>query len=373
VQAEPTIEVARVGATFQADSQPEEIDVMTCSVVLSLLAVVLDLLPSAQPGRPTAPDSGSGRVVSLAITPAQLDAAQTRSLLPGPEELTEGDGVELYAEAVQALPQGLSIEQVQRWLGAPLSELPAADVQLVLQQAKTSVELASRGARCRNCDWPPFQPGMMPANLNGYRDLARLLCLQARLQIAQQRYDDAIATIRTGLAMARHVGESPTVVQGMVGIAVAAMVLRCVEDAAQAPGSPNLYHAMQALPHPLIDLNRPISSELKSLDANSQYSEATRHMMRRQMESSFDRVRQLMNRLDRTVVALQCIEALRHHVATHNGSLPTRLADVADVKVSADGTPCAYRLDGSKAVLEVPPPKGGRSKDAVRYEIAVAR
>ena len=173
--------------------------------------------------------------------------------------------------------------------------------------------------------------------------------------------------------MARHIGEGPTVVQGLVGVAIAAMVLRCAEDMAQAPGSPNLCHAMQALPRPLIDLNQPISAELKSLDANSQYSEATRNMMRRQMESSFDRVRQLMNRLDGTVAAIQCIEALRHHVATHDGSLPARLADIADVELPADEKPFVYRLDESKALLEVSPPKGGRSKDAIRYEITVAR
>jgi hypothetical protein len=216
----------------------------------------------------------------------------------------------------------------------------------------------------------------MPVNLTGYRDLARLLCLQARLQIAQKRYDDAIGTIQTGLAMARHIGEGPTVVQGMVGVAVAAMVLHCVEDMAQAPGSPNLYSALQALPHPLIDLNQPISSELKSLNANSQYNELTRNMIRRQMESSFERVRQLMNRLDRTVAALQCVEALRSYVAAHDGSLPAQLGDISDIKLSADPASekaFTYQLNGSKATLEIAPPKGGRSKDAVRYEISIAR
>jgi hypothetical protein len=355
-----------------AGFRQEEINVMTWSTVLSLLVTTVVFLPSAQPGRPVAPDSGSPRVVRLTIAPARLDAARSLSLLPGSEQQTDGDGAELYAKAVQALPQGPKTDQVQQWLGVPLDELPAADVQAILQQAKTSLELAGQGAKCKSCEWPPFQSGTMPTGLAEYRDLARLLCLRARLQIVQRQYDDAIGTIRTGLAMARHVGESPTVVQGMVGVAIAAMVLRCAEDMAQAAGSPNLYHAMQALPHPLIDLNQPISAELKGLDANSQYSEATRNMMRRQMESSFDRVRQLMNRLDGTVAALQYIEALRHHVATHDGSLPARLGDIADVELAADEKSFAYRLDESMATLEVSPPKGGRSKDAVRYEITVA-
>lgn len=347
---------------------------MMCSTVLTVIAATLAVLPAAQTGRSAAPEGDSARVVGLAITPAQFDSVAGPSLVFKPDELTDDDGAELYAEAAQALPQATNGEQIRRWLAAPLSELPQAQVNALLQQARASLELTSRGAKCRKCDWPPFQPGTMPANLSGYRDLARLLCLRARLETAQTRYNNAIETIRTGLAMARHIGDSPTVVQGTVSVAIAAMVLRCVEDLAQAPGSANLHAALRALPQPLIDVERPISSELKSLDANRQYGQAVRHMMRRQMEAGYERVRQLMRRLDATVAALQCIEALRHHAATHSGSLPPRLEEIHGVEVPAgDQTAFVYRLDGSKAVLEVAPPKGGRPRDAVRYEITVAR
>lgn len=341
-------------------------DIMTHSTILTLLAVALALIPAAH--------AGSVRVVRMAISAARLDASKERVLLPDPDRLTENDGAKLYADAAQALPQGIDGSHVGNWLKAPLSELPEAQVQAVLQQAEASLDLASQAARCRNCNWPPFQPGTMPANLTEYRNLARLLCLRARLAVAQKRYDDAISTVQTGLAMARHIGEGPTVVQGMVGVAVAAMVLGCVEDLAQAPGSPNLHSALQTLPHPLVDLTQPISSELENLDASRQYSEPVRNMMRRQMESSFERVRQLMHRLDGTVAALRCIEALRHHVAAADGSLPARLGDITDIKIpTAAEEAFTYRVDGAGAILEVPPPKGGRSQDAVRYEITVAR
>lgn len=348
---------------------------MMCSTVLTVIAATLAVLPAAQTGRSaTAPEGDSARLVGLAIAPAKFDSAAGPSLLFEPNELTDGDGAELYAEAAQALPQAMNGEQIRRWLAAPLSELPQTQVNALLQQARASLELTSRGAGCDKCDWPPFQPGTMPANLSGYRDLARLLCLRARLEVAQKRYDNAIETIRTGLAMARHIGEGPTVVQGTVGVAIAAMVLRCVEDLAQASGSANLHAALGTLPQPLIDVERPISSELKSLDANRQYGQAVRNMMRRQMEAGYERVRQLMCRLDATVAALQCIEALRDHAATHNGSLPARLEEIQGVEVPAgDQIAFVYRLDGSKAVLEVAPPKGGRPRDAVRYEITVAR
>ena len=346
---------------------------MTCFTVLSFLTATLALLPATQADRAATSDARSPRVVGLAIVPARLDTSRGLSLLPKADPLTDDDAAPLYAEAAQALPQEINDAQVRQWLDAPLNKLPQAEVQAVLQQARTSLKLAGRAARCSKSIWPPFQPGTLPANLTEYRNLARLLCLRARLEVAQKRYDDAVGTIQTGLAMARHVGEGPTVVQGMVGVAIATMVLRGVEDLAQAPGSPNLHGALEGLPRPLVDLNRPISSELENLNAGQQYSEAVRNMMRQQMESSFERVRQLMTRLDGTVAVLGCIEALRHYAATHDGSLPAGLGDIKDVEVRAEETAFTYRVDGSRAVLDVSPPKGGRAQDAVRYEIAVAR
>lgn len=349
---------------------------MTCSTVVSLLAATLAFLPGVQAGRPTAQESIPARTVNLMIAPAPLDATKAPSLLPTPDELTDDDGAQFYAQAVQALPEGVINGRLVDWLGMPLGDLPRTQVQAALQPAKASLDLVTQGARCKQCGWPSLQPGVMPVHLAKYRDLARLLCLQARLQIAQRRCDLAIRTMQTGLAMARQISDGPTVVQGTTGVAIAATMLRCAEDLAQAPDSPNLYVALQALPHPLIDLTQPISEEMKSLDANAQYSELTRAVVRRQMESSFNRVRQLMDRLDGTVAALQCIETIRHYAATHEGSLPVELADITDLKIPADpatGEPFTYRLDGTKAILDVTPPKGGKSRDAVHYVIAVAR
>jgi hypothetical protein len=82
-----------------------------------------------------------------------------------------------------------------------------------------------------------------------------------------------------------------------------------------------------------------------------------------------------MHRLDRDATALQCIEALRHYAATHEGQLPRQLADVTDTTVPANPEtkePFGYRLDGSKAILDVAAPAGGRPGDAIRYDITLA-
>jgi hypothetical protein len=59
-------------------------------------------------------------------------------------------------------------------------------------------------------------------------------------------------------------------------------------------------------------------------------------------------------RLDRKVAALRAVEALRLHVAAHDGRLPESLDQIKAVPVPADpmtGKPFEYRLDGESAVL----------------------
>ena len=96
--------------------------------------------------------------------------------------------------------------------------------------------------------------------------------------------------------------------------------------------------------------------------------------MRKQMEQSYERVRQNTYRLDGSVAALECIEALRHYAATHDKKLPAKLSDISNVPLPnnpATGKPFTYRLEGTKAVLEVSPPKGGAPRDGMRYEITI--
>ncbi|MEN6335563.1 MAG: hypothetical protein ABFE01_15035 [Phycisphaerales bacterium] len=323
--------------------------------------------------------SDSPREVTLVVWPARIDAAGTSlTLLPKAADLSAGDGAAFYNKAVQALPPDLQRGQVTYWAREPIRNLPLdqAEAQAVLQQTQASLDLVERGARCKDCNWPAFVPGTMPANLSQYRQLQDLLCLKARIELLQSQFDKAARTIGTGLAMSKHVGEGPTVMQGMTGVAMATLLLRPVEDWTQIQGSPNLYPALHALPRPLVDVNVGIAAELKSLESNKQYNSLVKMMFRRQLESSFAAVRRLMERLDSAVAALECVEGLRHFAAGHDGRLPAQLSDIADIQLPNDpatGKPFAYRVEGTKAVLEAAAPKGGGPRDVLRYTITVAR
>ncbi|HUG92516.1 MAG TPA: hypothetical protein VML55_16880, partial [Planctomycetaceae bacterium] len=92
--------------------------------------------------------------------------------------------------------------------------------------------------------------------------LARLLRLKARLEIAEGRYDDALDTLRTGYALARAVAKPPTLINSLVGVAIASIMHGELRELIAAPGSPNLYWALSELPRPLIDLREAFRHEM---------------------------------------------------------------------------------------------------------------
>ena len=93
------------------------------------------------------------------------------------------------------------------------------------------------------------------------RQWARLLAIKARLEIAEGKYEEAIHTIETGMAFARHIAEGPFLINGLVGMAVANVMLADVEELIAQPGAPNLYWALTALPSPLFDIRHELETE----------------------------------------------------------------------------------------------------------------
>jgi hypothetical protein len=85
--------------------------------------------------------------------------------------------------------------------------------------------------------------------------------------------------------------------------------------------------------------------------------------------------RMSLTRLDRTVAALQTVEAIRAHATAHDGRPPASLDEMRDTPAPADpgtGEPFGYEADGDGGVvLEVPALPGEPPQTGVRYEITV--
>lgn len=294
----------------------------------------------------------AARTVELTLHPAKLlKLEQKYQLLVEADEQSDTDAAPLYEKALQSLPGGLKMDEIDQWLKTSPDKLPKKDVQSVLEQLKPAFELIGQAAKCKQCDWPYLDDDTLSNILADYRKLLFLLALQVRLQIAQDSYDEAISSMQTGFGMARHLGEDTVLVRGLVGIGMAAYMCRQIEQFVQRPDAPTLYHALQDLPRPLIDLTK--QAEWEDPDIK-------------------EKVYLLMNRLDRHAAALQCVEAIRLYVGSHDGTFPGKLLDVKEVDIPADPVttkPFSYNLSGSAAILESPDSEDLESKYAIRYEL----
>ncbi|UCG57714.1 MAG: hypothetical protein JSU70_22975 [Phycisphaerales bacterium] len=318
------------------------------------------------------------RTVELTLCPAKAPGLVHRhSLLPKAEEQIDSDAYPLYQKAIQSLPQNYDRGKIDRWRNMPLKDLPIEDVKSVLQKLNPSLQLLRQASLCKKCNFPAVKSGRakdkLMKDLSKYRQFAFVLAVQARLQIAGNQYDEATDTIRTGFAMARHLGDTAVLVQGLTGVATAALMCGQIEQFIQAPDTPSLYWGLQSLPSPLVDLNKTIELETSSL-RNYDKNPLVRRELENKLKPAHERARLVMKRFDRDVTALQCVEAIRLYAGSHNGELPNELGDVSEVHIPnnpATQKPFVYRRTDNEAVLEGPDPEGTPSAKVLRYELKV--
>jgi tetratricopeptide (TPR) repeat protein len=313
---------------------------------IAVLAIITFYVCSAQASR-SAPEA-----VQLILHPAKSsEPGEKYQLLPEVEALTDMDAAPLYEKAVQSLPGDLKMDEIEQWLKTPPDKLPLKKVQSTLQQLESSMELLEQAARCKRCEWPYLYDDELSENLREHRRLLFFLALRMRFQIAQGRYDDAIGTAQSGFAMAKHLGDDPALIRGLVGIGIAAHICRQLEQFIQGPCAPNLYQALLDLPQPLVDLTKQVEWEEPDIKG---------------------KVYMLMNRLNRHVAVLQCIEAIRLYAGSHDGKFPEMLSDITDIKIPVDPVtkkPFSYKSTDSDAVLALEAVEGSDGRDAVRYKL----
>ena len=109
------------------------------------------------------------------------------------------------------------------------------------------------------------------------RICAMYLCELSRSYIAQGEVAKAERTIRTGLALTRHLSETPFMVVKIVGAAQCGYYQSVLEELIQSPQSPNYYWDLAGIPRPLVDARTAVEwewnilpqtyPELQNLDA----------------------------------------------------------------------------------------------------------
>jgi len=314
--------------------------------------------------------------IELTIYPAKAGEIEKKyQLIVAAEDQIDADAVPLYEKAVKSIPKDFNQDQIVEWLKLPVEQLPQQQAEETLQKYLEPLKLAVRATKCKKCNWPEWKPGDQIEDLTEYRKLAFILELWARLEVSRRGYEGAAIAMRTGFKMAEHLGQGPTIIQGLVGAAVGGIMCREVKQYVQRNDSPNLFRALADLPRPLVDIEKSIENEKKA-SQDSVLNKLTQGQIVKQLASSFDRVRLISKRLDNNLNGLQCVEAIRHYAATHDGRLPEKLIDISQLEVSKDmtsGKAFEYRRTATGATLQSAIPEGGNERDAVHYEIVLKK
>src|SRR5262249_7960079 len=132
---------------------------------------------------------------------------------------------------------------------------------------QAALRQADRAARLDKPDWQILLQAkadginLLLPDVQVMRALAAALQERFRSEVALRHFDDAVRTAKTMLAMSRHMGEHPTLIGDLVGMALAFVAIGPLEEMLEQPGSPNLYWALTNLPTPLISLNKASEGE----------------------------------------------------------------------------------------------------------------
>ncbi|MCI0464801.1 MAG: hypothetical protein L0Z62_48370 [Gemmataceae bacterium] len=248
-------------------------------VYLSLVGmVVVATLAWAEPGneppaQTEAATSDTTPVIKLLVRPIPyLPAALKYQLLPDPRVLTPDNAAPHWLRARHMVSQhrpGLT-DQQYRWLSSetPLQDLPRQEVRQFLDRYRTVLQVAALAARCQRCDWDPprlathsMRQVLVP-EVQDFRDLVHVLRIQIRLEMAEGNFDKALHTLQTGFALAKHIGEGPSLLHALFGTAIAAIMTERAEELIQLPEAPNLYWALTMLPHPFLDERKSLYGEV---------------------------------------------------------------------------------------------------------------
>jgi hypothetical protein len=252
-----------------------------CVIFLGLLsAVVAPVFGDEKPSEKVKPKKPVLQVISVTIHPAAAPVPALKyHLLPTFLEQTAGNAVPVYvkvlmgyvdferrmvAEYDQHPDRKADICRMVEWLETPLDALPLDRVRKLTDFGMPrSLESAVRRERC---DWDmPLREGrlweVILPEMQELDHLSELLALRARLQIAEKKQTEAIATMKIGYGMARQIAECPFLVTAMIGNRIVQKMNDQLLTLCQQPNAPNLYWSLSELPSPVINIEKALKVE----------------------------------------------------------------------------------------------------------------
>jgi hypothetical protein len=185
-------------------------------------------------------------IIQLTVEPMAAPAPALRYLLlPELAEMNPGNPIPVYLRC---------------WMDQDFT----ADRETL---GRSALRQADWAARLDTPDWQVLLKlkadgiNLLLPDVQKLRTLATGLQQRFRTEIAQHRLNDGLRTAKTMFALARHTGEHPTLIGGLVGVAIASVTIAPLEELLEQPGCPNLYWALTNLPSPLISMSKGMEGE----------------------------------------------------------------------------------------------------------------
>ncbi len=194
-------------------------------------------------------------------------------LLPQPAEMQEGNAAVQYGMAIteylwsqQLGPHSVEQDEaIDKLLAAPLAELDVAAAKQIAESRGQMLRELRDGARRQSCSWELNirQEGVytLLPYLSPMRGMCRLLTLAIRVDIKNHDWEGAQDKLQTGYAVAQQMAHGQTIIETLVGAAIAGQMNNCVKDWIGEAGSPNLFWGIAEMPSPITPLGPGITWE----------------------------------------------------------------------------------------------------------------
>jgi hypothetical protein len=214
--------------------------------------------------------------VNLVVHPAESPRNLMRvQLLPPLLDSQPGECLALVDEALKTLketapPGELRVleDEIREDGGKPHTEADAKRLAANLAKVKKTLDLLEKAALAQRCDWSKVTEDLRTKGIGAtleflqhFRRMVPLLAARARLEILQDRPEDAIHSLSLGFRLCQRCGECPTLIGHLVAVAIATIIVEQLDLAIAHPKCPNLYWAMTAVPRPLFGLRAAMEGE----------------------------------------------------------------------------------------------------------------
>ncbi len=223
------------------------------------------------------------RVVKLTLSPsAPARPALKHSLVIDPYERTPGNAAQLYYRAILAFKDisggkkfdDMAIKSNEKWSTGPCTGELRDEIVAWLNQIPKEIREDVRDAtRRERCDFEHRRTELSlsrDVRAGGYeqnlRAFARMLRFQARVDLADAKFEEARESLRQLHQLGRDASSDPSIFSAMMGVSMVGFANQEIEYWIGSDGSPNLYWPLSAVPQPYIDVRPALVREVRALE-----------------------------------------------------------------------------------------------------------